>query len=113
MRIVKSNFIFRRLAVLLLVLGLVIGMPMQGTAMASSVPWEAGGETPMTKDCGGCDQNLAPGMVCPTIVCLGFSAVAFEQPKFTPQAARNVWARRHESGIGVARRPDLHPPRIQ
>jgi hypothetical protein len=108
---VKNSFAFRRLAALLLVLTFVVGLPVQGTAMVAPGPAVAGGETPVSDGCAGCDQERAIGMACPTVICLGFSAITLEPPELRRQSAAEAWASRHESGVGVARPPDPHPPR--
>lgn len=107
----------RRVCAALMVLAFVVGLPMQGIAMASaaaamSAPWsaDAGGSTPW--GCNGCADQADMGMLCPVVFCIGISAVIS-----TTQDAANVapdtsliWF--EETGTGLSSAPDPDPPRI-
>ena len=98
-----------------MVLAFLVGLPMQGTAMASaaafSPPWSAsaGGTGPGAYD--GCGDQPATGMLCPIVFCIGLSAIIVKQREPAGLVSHTTTAQFKETGQGLSYAPDPYPPR--
>ena len=100
----------------LIVLSVIAGLPIQGTAMTmsdvhSSITSPANMTASTMDDCDGCNQISGEGMLCPMVFCIGQSGIVFE----TPDIAQPL-LERHNSSVptsaaGLSVIPDPSPPR--
>jgi len=109
--------LFQRIFATLLVLSFVVGLPMQGTAIAfsataSPVPWAGDAETPTPDGCDGCGAPPAMSMLCPTVFCVGLTGVALETPEFERQLPNSHLTPIPTTSVGLTISPDPYPPRL-
>ena len=109
---VMKSIAFRRVAALLVVLTFVVGLPMQGMAMAPQASLSTSGEMPMPDGCTGCGDVPATSMICPIVFCIGLSAIVVEQPELIQIPFCETWTGHQLTCVGQTFSPDPHPPRV-
>jgi len=112
-----NKLLFQRICAALLVLSFVVGLPMQGTAMAvsataSPVPWAGDAEIPTPDGCDGCGTPPAMSMLCPTVFCVGITGVILETPEFGRQLPNTHLRPNPAASVGLSITPDPYPPRL-
>ena len=99
-----------------MVLTFVVGLPTQGiaaamSATASPVPWAADAEVPPPDDCYGYGDQAAMGTLCPTVFCIGLTAVVIENSEYANPSPDTLSLRFQNIGAGLSLSPDPFPPR--
>lgn len=112
-----SRHLFQRICATLLVLSFVVGLPMQGTAMAvsamaSPVHWAGDVETQIPDGCDDCVTLPAMSMLCPTVFCVGLTGVILETSKFEMPLPNTHLRPISTVRVGLSLTPDPHPPRL-
>jgi hypothetical protein len=112
-----KRLLFQRICAALLALSFVVGLPMQGTAvavsaMASPVPWAGDAETPNLDGYDNCGALPAMSMLCPTVFCVGLTGVILETPEFARQLPNEHFMPIPPASVGLSITPDPDPPRL-
>ena len=112
-----NRLLFQRVCATLLVLSFVVGLPMQGPAMAlsataSPVPWTGDADTPTPDGCDGCGTLPAMSMLCPTVFCVGLTGVVLETSKFERPLPNTHLRSIPTANAGLSITPDPYPPRL-
>ena len=114
---VMNRFLLQRLCVAIMVLSFIVGLPMQGTALAfstkaSSAPWAEDAETSTSDACDGCGTLPAMSTLCPTVFCVGLTGVVSETSAFERQMPNTHLLLIPISSVGLSITPDPYPPRF-
>lgn len=107
--------LIKRICAILVVAAVVIGLPMQGTAMASAAgaspaPWSAA-DVPMPGGCKACGDEPAAGMLCPIVFCIGLSAIIVADLDSARVMRDKLPIRLEQTSTGSYSSPDPFPPR--
>ena len=101
-----------RTYIALVLLASLIGLPIQGAAMAASMSPSAIADMSSSDNCDGCGDDFSVDNQCPDVICSGFhgvvanSAVAY----FSPHRVHTVG--RHYGHVGQHLFPEPAPPRV-
>ena len=104
--------LLQSLCAAILILTFTVGLPMQGTAMASPVPWAGDAETLTPDGCDDCGLPPAMSMLCPTVFCVGLTGIILETPTFGRLPPNSRLRPMPTASVGLSLTPDPHPPRL-
>lgn len=92
----------------LMVLGLMVGLTLQGHATVSQESWATSVDLQVAEECDGCGDALSGAQVCPATACSAVGTVPPRADSFRSRA-RAPW--RSNLKVGLLSGPEPHPPR--